>query len=311
MLSKLPKEIQYLTFQYLYRHELARLSRTSRTFYAISNRILYRSVIGLAPVRAIAFFKSLHQHTSNFPLVCYLDLDWSNCDLTHNFYRLLNNTLRRLTSLVSLSLELPRHHRIDSEAVSWVLNGCSFSLHFLSMSIPCDTHLTRFLQAQSNIRELCLRGLTRHCVLPPSSLPKLSQFRSVNTHPFVLAGIISGRPVEAVSISLRERDALGCLDALCLSSVPMRRLSLMTFDIPSPYLLFGEVARRMPDLQVLNILVVHSGSNLVSDHRLHFLFSHPHFFTIQATSSRRRFVVVHVQVIAICLFHGSWNTSQQ
>jgi hypothetical protein len=273
-LPRLPVEILDSTFRALSRHELGNISQVSKTFCAISKPILYWSIkFELEPRRCILLLKCLHENASNSSLVHDLDLDSSNCDLTGNFYRLLNRTLRRLTSLVSLSLDFP--HPYDHHAsLAWILDGCSFSLAYLSVSIPCDSHLIRFLQAQPNITGLCLRGLHTNpqCSLPPTCLPHLSNFRSVNADPSTLAGIIGGRPVEGVSISIRDAHATECLDALSMSSLPIKRLTLMSFDLELPNLLFAEVAKRMPELEALNIIVIQSCFTLVLPMHVQLIF---------------------------------------
>lgn len=266
--SQLPVEILDLAFRQLSPGGLSAVARANKAFCDIAGRILYRSIEDSKPSRSIKILKSLFHRPSNATLVRVLDLDWSYCDfrLTGNFFRLLHNVLKNLTSLTSLSLDFSRSACLHT-SFSWILDDCSFSLTFFAISIPCDAQLIHFLQNQPGITELHLRGLESTFPLdqplPPTCLPNLTSFRSINASASVLAELVNGRPIRGVSISLHESSISECLDALSLSTRPMKTLTLITFDVKMPNLLFAEVSKRMPHLEALHIIVIHSQCTMV------------------------------------------------
>jgi len=92
--------------------------------------------------------------------------------------------------------------------------------------------------------------------LTPAALPKLSVFNAIHAGPGVVRQVIQGRPVYASSIPLFSMNAYQSLDALQGSSVPLRRLSVISFDPNAPSFIFEQVAKRFKDLEALHIVVL-------------------------------------------------------
>lgn len=266
--SILPVEILDRVFRILTRIELLPCLAVNSLFYSISSRILYHTIDDLHPSRAVACLLQLSRNPQVQPLVRSLDLDWNeHTSPTSNLYRLLHNVLKNLTSLISLSLEFPRHH-----SPIWILRNCTFALKFFSTSMPCKQELADFLNTQPSITELTLRGFNHedHFIPPflintspqtrfsllPTSLANLTSIRTVHGGPSIIAAVVRGRPVQMASVALFPSLAQESLRALGLSTAPMKRLSIMSFDpLASDYLL-SEIADRFPHLEALHIVIL-------------------------------------------------------
>jgi len=262
----LPVEILDSVFQQLEHHDLHQVVRTNHSFHDIAVRIIYRTIRrNLTPRQTLQLIHTLYQN-NNTPslasLVHELDVVLTGSSLTGNAYVLLNRVFRRLTSLTYLTLELPSPDNYQS--LAWIFKGCTFSLRYFGTSLLHDK-LSDFLDNQPTITELCLRGNmapTPTFTLPPftllrSSLPNLTHFRAPGLTPPVLAGIIRGRPIESISISLPPRaDTNAALDTLCLGTCPIKRLTLMSFITTDPSILFQEVAERIPELEALHLILM-------------------------------------------------------
>ncbi|KAF9242841.1 hypothetical protein BU15DRAFT_86647 [Melanogaster broomeanus] len=228
--SVLPPETLELVLEHISRSDLVSVLTTNSIFHKVAARILYRTISGVAAKQSILLVKALAHNDFYPPFVRKIELDWSENVLTGNFLRLLNRAIKRLKYLLHLSLEFSSHDNLSNMA--WVLEGCTFSLKIFMTSM-------RFLETQNNIVEVCLRGsnLVRTFPLPRTLFP---------------ASHISERPIESVSMSLYPGDAATSLDALLLSSRPLRRLTLMSFDIGEPGALLAEIATRLPGLEALH-----------------------------------------------------------
>lgn len=270
----LPVEILDHVFQYLTRHELSSFLRVNKVFYNISARVLYRHIDGLQLRQSVACLMTLDKSPIPVQFVRSLEIGWEDATPTQNLYRLLHRVLQRLSGLCTLYLELPR-----LQSPSWVLSDCTFSLHSFATSLQCNQALADFLDLQPNLVELSLRGIQgdgyRSLPFPgtistppekplegyffpllPTSLPKLSQFRTIHARPSTIATVVSGRPVKMASIPLFPSVASEALSALGTSSSPLRRLSIMSFDPAAPEYLLSEIVTRFPDLEALHVVIL-------------------------------------------------------
>ena len=75
--------------------------------------------------------------------------------------------------------------------------------------------------------------------------------------------MITGRPVEAMSLSLYPDDSPELLDTLNLPSTKIKRLTLLMIDCASPYNLFQQLSSRLPDLIALHIVALGVDYNMV------------------------------------------------
>ena len=265
----LPIETLDNVLRMLTRSELVGCMLVNDLFYEISSRILYHTIEDLCPRKSVQCLLQLSRTASVQPLVRSLQLDWSECTSpTNNLYCLLHRVLKRLSFLTSLSLELPRHH-----SPLWVLRNCPFHLKFFSTSMPSKQELADFLDTQPSITELTLRGfnhenhfipsflptarvLQTHFSLRPTSLPNLICLRTVHSGPAVIASVVSGRPVYMASVALFPSLTSESLRALGMSTVPMKRLSIMSFDPLAADCLISEIAERFPCLEALHIVIL-------------------------------------------------------
>jgi hypothetical protein len=256
----LPPETLELVLGYVARGDLVAMLTASSVVHQVAARVLYRALIDIPPKRALGLVQTLARNDIYPPLVRRFDLEWTDNILTANFLRLLHRTLQRLAHLSYLGLEFSAGDNTSN--LAWILQGCSFSLRVFTTSMRCEPLLARFFETQHNLVEICLRGFNpvHTFPLPPQALPRLKHFRTVLSSPHVTADFVRGRPVESVSMSLYPGDAALSLDALLLSTRPLRRLTVMSFDVGSPAALITEISTRLPGLEALHavVLVRHS-----------------------------------------------------
>ena len=280
--SKLPTELLSLIFSCACRRDLASLTQTSTIFHHIATRLLYQdlNLKSLCTRQWIRCLRTLTRNPSLPPFVRSLDVDWQRFQPTRNLYHLLHAVLKSLTSLKSLSLDFPTH-----QSPTWVLDGCSFSLRHFTTSLHCKAPLARFLESQSGIIELTLRGfqnakssLNPFHILSPDmdiqllstdfelrqgSLPLLTLFNAVHAGPPIIRTVANGRGVRTASVPLFPRCTAGTLDALTLTSGTIRRLSLISFDPDAPSFLFATLAARFPRLEALHVVLLLTQCNSV------------------------------------------------
>ncbi|KAI6144370.1 hypothetical protein BKA82DRAFT_152200 [Pisolithus tinctorius] len=254
--SVLPVETLDLIFECLSRDELLGALRTNSLFHRVGARVLYRSLVDLQPVQAVRLARTIAHNNLYASYVRIVGFDWGRCIVTANFLRLLNRALRQLRFILKLSLEFSTTDSTSHTAS--VLNGCTFSLKSFSTSIRCSSTLVRFLETQNNITDLCLRGINAIDAAPlsPAALPHLSHFRTVLSWPTLTANFICNRPVESVSMSVYPHEMCSALNVLLLSSKPIRRLTIMSFDTAEPVSLLREIAFRLPGLEALHLVVL-------------------------------------------------------
>lgn len=268
-LSILPIEVVDNILQYLTQIELISLLSTNKFFYAISARRVYHTISIHSAFRSLIFFQTALNNPTIPPLVRSLDIDISSSNLLQAFYRLFQKVLQRLPSLVALFLDFPECH-----STLWILHGCTFSLKTFTTSMHFNLPLAQFLDTQPSITELTLRGFQNDSssILPllsssdndttkeesfklePTSLPKLTRFSVIHAGPAVIRAIVENRPVEVVSIPLFPFLSMDSLLALKYSSVPMRRLSLISFDPEAPKFLFQVLSEGFTQLEALHIV---------------------------------------------------------
>ncbi|TFK21712.1 hypothetical protein FA15DRAFT_69592 [Coprinopsis marcescibilis] len=277
---KLPLEVLELVFSDLSKPELIPVLQSNRSLYSVAIRLFYRVLVENDAARCVALVKRVLAMPALYPHVRVVEFNLSTVEaLTGNFYRLLQRFLRCLSGLTSLTLDLPK---VNSPV--WIFDGCRFSLRVLSTSMQCSGPLAKFLDSQSNIRTLTLRGFQSDAlqaiplfgldiannpsllftprrnfddfVLQPASLPKLTSFNAIHAGPPVVATVARGRPLTIASVPLFSSSALASLDALNGSSAQLKRLSVISFDPEAPAFIFEEVAKRFPSLEALHIVVL-------------------------------------------------------
>lgn len=236
--------------------------RVNKLLYALGLRVLYRTITDLSSIRAVRFLRSLDRGSKinlgrkPCAYVHTLHLEFPLVRATSNLLRLCKRVLNSMTSLQDLSLEFSLHD--NYYPICWFLEGCTFQLRSLALSLRCDQQLANFLETQHDLRELCLRGFqtTSPFVLTSSALPKLASFRAVHAGTPVLEAVIKDRTIDSVSLSLFTEDGFAPLDTLRLSKRDIKRLTIMSLDNTPPCTLITEVAERAPNLEALHIVVL-------------------------------------------------------
>ena len=249
----IPPETVDLILGHLSRSDLVPTLVVHSSFHHLAARVLYRALVDVPPKQTLHLVKTLARNDLYPLFVRRFDLEWSFNILTANFLRLLHHTLQRLRHLSYLGLEFSK---TDTTAnLAWILHDCSFSLRVFSTSMRCDPPLVRFLETQHAVTEICLRGFSPTLSLAPHALPRLRHLRTVLAPPHVTADFVRGRPVQTVSLSLSPGDAAASLDALLLSTCPLRRLTVMSFDFIAPAEPIALIAARLPALEALHAVV--------------------------------------------------------
>jgi hypothetical protein len=254
--SVLPVETLELIFNHLDRCELIPLLGSNSILHNIASRAVYRNIPETSSVKALKLIKTLTSNATYSRHVRSINLDFANNLLTANILRLLNRALQKLKSLTALILDFSQ---TDNAAdITWIFQGCSFSLTTFTSSMRCDRSLAKFLGIQPTITELCLRGFNKEYefALEPEALPKLEHFRTVLSYPSIIGEVLRGRPVESVSMSLYPGDVCRSLDTLLLSATAIKRLTVMSFEIDPPITLLPLIADRLPHLEAFHLVVL-------------------------------------------------------
>lgn len=282
----IPLEIIEHILHDLSKAELLPALQANKSIHSVAVRLLYRELTiassETSSSRTVAFLRDLVANTSVHIHIRKLDINVSTivCP-TANFYRLLHRLLKSTTCLAVLALDLPK-----SQSPVWIFDGCSFKLRQLSTSMHCTPDLARFLDTQDSIAHLTLRGFQSDAFrslpyiymditnslslkspqsletfaeefsLQETSLPRLKCFNAIHAGPAVVKEVVKGRPVTTVSIPLFSMNALQSLDALKESAVPLKRLSVISFDPDAPTFIFEQIAIRFPELEALHIVVL-------------------------------------------------------
>jgi hypothetical protein len=177
-----PVELLFKIFPDLSPHDLCSVSRLNRTFYAIAAPFHYRHIVfRRAAISLLASqISCLKVLCKTNPLAALvqtvMDLDWSNtCRwATRNPCRLLNQTLRHLSSLSILTQ--PCRPVWPDHDLSWLYNGCQFSLSRFATDEEPSPSLCRFLESQLGITDLELRS-SDSFNLDASALPRLTNLK--------------------------------------------------------------------------------------------------------------------------------------
>ncbi|RXW14767.1 hypothetical protein EST38_g11086 [Candolleomyces aberdarensis] len=279
---RLPMEVVELILRNLSKRQLLPVLLANKALHSVAIALLYREMVESRPAQCVLLVRRLLQTPAVHRHVRKLDINISTLECpTGNFYRLLQALLRRTTTLTHLSLDFPKAH-----SPVWILDGCVFSLRQFSTSMHSSSELARFLEGQAQVTHLTLRGFQSDAlkslpyiymdiansispgllvsrdssfeqfVLGRESLKKLAVFNAIHAGPMVVRAVVEGRPVHTASIPLFSTNAVLSLDALESSAVPMKRLSVISFDPNAPHFIFEEVAKRFTELEALHIVVL-------------------------------------------------------
>jgi hypothetical protein len=214
--TPLPVELLNCIFCDLSQRDLYSLLFVNRVFYAVAALFLYHT-IALRPkprpwcsvrphpnpdrlvepaASQISCLQVLCKVDHLARLVRTIDVDWRSYDfVTANLLRLLNRTLRRLNCVTSSTILLRQRTFRHTADLSWIYDGCQFSLAQFVTNEDVGAPLCRFLEAQPCITHLQVLESNSSFNLDASALPLLSHLAVVFFHPSHLAELIQGRPL--------------------------------------------------------------------------------------------------------------------
>ncbi|KDR72978.1 hypothetical protein GALMADRAFT_252348 [Galerina marginata CBS 339.88] len=269
---RLPVEILDIVFSFLSLNSLKPLLVANSFISTLSTRHIYHTVEVDRPASIVKFLCTVLGNPKLPKLIRSLKLCIGQSLPISNFYTLLHRVLRLTTRLSALTIELPKSH-----SPLWIFDGCTFRLKQFSSTIICRRPLAAFLETQSHITDLTLRGYQSDSIfmpfidpLPPSmlvpssdmfilapeALPVLKSFNAVHADACIVQAVVQDRPVEIVSIPLFPEMSIAALDAILMSSAPLKRLSIISFDPAPPALLFEALAKRFDQLEALHLVML-------------------------------------------------------
>ncbi|KAJ3784475.1 hypothetical protein GGU11DRAFT_687843 [Lentinula aff. detonsa] len=268
--STLPIEILDFILRYLPSQDLCSVAISNKHLSAVAMRSLYHTIRLLRPVESVKCLRTLSQNPSLALLARSLAIHWSNILYpTRNLYTLAIRALCNTSLLNTLSIDVP------TDFHPWNLSSCSFQLKELSASFPCNQDLIQFLESQPSLLDLTLRGFNSDpaefsfnlstfnlnpnptsFALSPEALPRLTRLRAIHAGPDIIASILKDRPITQVTMPLYADCVCRSLDALNMSSEPIEKLNIISFDPDAPLYLLSEIAERLPNLKALHIVIL-------------------------------------------------------
>ncbi|KAL1742955.1 hypothetical protein HDZ31DRAFT_42045 [Schizophyllum fasciatum] len=250
----LPSEIVDQILYALPTNDLFHVALVNSQLGAPASRVLYRDIDEPTPRASIRCLHTLASSSHLALLVRSLCIDWASFDraacVTANAYRLLRRALSRTTRLVRLALELP-----PAQDPVWVLFEATFQLRAFESTFAPGHALAAFLTSQPYITELGIRTRGASLPLPAFALPRLTHLRAAHAAPGLLADVIAGRPVSAVSLPLYAGQAASAaLEAISLSAARIMKFTAVAFDARPPQDMLGDIAARAPHLRALHLI---------------------------------------------------------
>lgn len=316
----LPPEVLELVFDQVRLNDLPSVLLASTAFYATGSRSLYRSIAcpdttrrRVLLLRTLANSGDPTYHPSHLPnpalAVRVLNLDFHPNTVSSNLLRLVQRVLHAVTNLRELQLEFSS---VDNyQRTAWCLHGTTFRLQKLFTSVALDDAFAAWLAdaRQASIAELSLRGHQRcppPLALAPAALPRLASFRSVHLDSRYNALFLRGRPVESVALTLFPLSRLRALDAVTLTSAPVRRLTVLCLEEQCADALVAEVAARVPALESLHVVILAVPFTDVRSPSLRFsAFVSVLMCALTGEAGRACGVAVRVQGAALHHVHGA------
>ncbi|KAL1713875.1 hypothetical protein EV715DRAFT_257982, partial [Schizophyllum commune] len=288
LFSDLPAEIVDQILCALRTVDLYHVALVNHDLGAPATRVLYHDIEEPTPRASIRCLHTLAACPHLAILVRSLSIDWASFDraacVTANAYRLLRRALNRTSRLVRLALELP-----TAQEPIWVLFEARFQLRAFESTFSPGHGLAAFLTSQPFITELGIRTRGSSLPLPTFALPRLSQLRAAHAAPGLLADIIAGRPVAAVSLPLYAGAASSAaLDAISRSTAHIKKFTALAFDARPPQDVLEEIAARVPHLIALHLIAFlgqYDSKSLLDSSRILRRLPQLEFITCMAASS--------------------------
>ncbi|KAK6992200.1 F-box domain-containing protein [Favolaschia claudopus] len=286
----LPNETLVAIFDGLEPAVLADISRVSRRFNAVAERILYSyisitdllSAASPIPAKTLRFCQSILRRSHLLEIIRRLQIRWI---LLGDFRVLSSQALAQACTEVGIALQTlsflegldvflgPANIAITPSslrpihAIERLVLGCSFP-YLIYCSLGCEWTkgvqsytriLSEFLESVPSLRHLKLSDHPDGLLLHPHALPSLTYFRgSADT----AAILLPGRPVQHLALVGQDSDVNRLnLPKMALTSVPLRFLDLSAMSI-RPVLL-RNIATQLVAVETLKI-------RLALRHTLHY-----------------------------------------
>ncbi|KAJ7252773.1 hypothetical protein B0H12DRAFT_611257 [Mycena haematopus] len=256
--SSLPNETLVAIFDGLDPTALADISRVSRRFNAVAERILYSFICitdllsssSPIPAKTLRCCQSILRRPHLIETIRKLQIRW----VMQGDFRALSPqalteacvaagvVLHALTFLEGLDIFLgPANLAITPlqpiHAIERIVRGCHFPyLRYCSLGAewtkgvqPYTNVLSEFLTLVPSLRHLRLSDHHAALFLPPNAMPALSYFRG---SPDTAAILLPGRPVEHLALVGQDSDVnRDNLAKMGLTSVPLRSLDLSAMQV--------------------------------------------------------------------------------
>ncbi|KAJ7180638.1 hypothetical protein C8R46DRAFT_588636 [Mycena filopes] len=287
--SSLPNETLAAIFDGLAPSVLADITRVSRRFNAVAERMLYSfiSVTDLLststpiPRKTLRCCQSLLRRPHLAETIKRLQIRWQG-----DFRPLLPQglaaactevgaALQTLSFLEGLDIFLgpanlailpssPIHaiERIVQGCQFPYLRYCSFSAEWTKGAQPYTAILPEFLTLLPSLRQLKISDHRATLILAANALPALSYFRgSADT----AASLLPGRPIQHLALVGQDSDVnRENLPKMALTSVPLRSLDLSAMQVRP--ILLRNIASHLPGIETLKV-------RLALRHTLHYALS--------------------------------------
>ncbi|KAJ7765401.1 hypothetical protein DFH07DRAFT_737715 [Mycena maculata] len=285
----LPNETLVAIFDGLTPTTLADITRVSRRFNAVAERILYSSISiteflsesSPVPIKTLRCCQSILERRHLVEAIKRVQIRW------HGGFRTLSPpnlaaacaeagvALRSLTFLEGLDIFLgPANRAIipfnPLHAIERMIQGCTFPyLRYCSLGAewtkgvqPYTDILPAFFTLIPSVRYLKLSDHHSALDLPPDALPCLSYLRC---SPDTAASLLPGRPVQSLALIGMDSDVnRENLPKMAHTSLALRSLDLSAMQVRP--LLIRNISRYLPALQNLKV-------RLALRHTLHYALS--------------------------------------
>ncbi|KAJ7155438.1 hypothetical protein C8R43DRAFT_1087519 [Mycena crocata] len=267
---------------------LADITRVSRRFNAVAERILYSSILITDllsestpfPAKTLRCCQSILGRPHLVESIKRLQIRWQGDFRTLSSQRLAQAcaeagiALQSLTFLEGLDIFLgPANLAIvpsPIHAIERIVQGCQFPcLRYCSLGAewtkgvqPYTDILPAFLTLLPSLRRLRLSDHHASLILAPDALPSLSYFRG---SPDTAAILLPGRPIQHLALIGQDSDVnRENLPKMAHTSVPLRSLDLSAMQV-RPVLL-RNISTYLSTLEILKV-------RLALRHTLHYALS--------------------------------------
>ncbi|KAI0314562.1 hypothetical protein OF83DRAFT_1063627 [Amylostereum chailletii] len=269
-ISRLPSELVHDVLRYVdLPADLTSVALADRRLHTMANERLYRDVSISSASQAVKFLlQAVYKPVDpRFRRVRTLSLYFKTTHSFPSLLALIKTALSHLLALKDLKVNLINISSRDWDiAVLIFPENPAFQLQSFQTSLRChrmNTALSSFIETQMELQELDLSGRSPRpsspFVLSTAALPRLNLFRTIHCPPDLISKIVSGRPLECISVTLFSEDDFLSIRMLSRSSRPIRLLTVIIIEHASSIDFFANVAGHLPGLEEFHAMsVVHA-----------------------------------------------------